>query len=99
MGPAGVIDDDVELVAGFADEPRPVGALGDVALDEASPDLLCHAFALRAQVVDDDLRTFLGEAPRDAGAEARGRAGNDGHLVFQPHDASLNGLCSASSST
>src|SRR5438128_1014180 len=86
-------------VSGLADEPRPVDAAREVTLHEAAADLAGDVLALRTQVVDDDLRAFLGEAPRDARAEARRRAGDDRHLAFEPHVVSLNGLCSASSLT
>ena len=90
---------DRELGARLAHEPRPVGALRDIARDELPADLARDARAARIDVVHDDARAFFGEAPGDAGAEARAGAGDDRDLVFQPHEASLNGLCSASSFT
>ena len=54
----------------------------------------------RIDVVDDDLGAFRGKALRDAGAEARAGAGDDGNPVLETHQPfSLNGLCSASSLT
>ena len=50
-----------------AHEPRPIGALGDVGLDESAVDLLGHALAgLRVDVVHDDAAAFLHKQPAAA---------------------------------
>ena len=81
MRPAGVVHYDIELCARRADELRPVVAFRDVGLDERAVGLLCHALARTLiDVVNDDVRAFLGEALRDARAEARPGPGDDGQL-------------------
>jgi hypothetical protein len=104
MGPAGVVDHDVEVGARRADQLRPVAGFRHIGLHEGAAHLLGHPLAaLRVDVGDDDLRAFLREALRDAGAEAGAAAGDDRQLSFQPHFSSssrfLNGLWSHSSST
>src|SRR5688572_8141598 len=100
VGPAGVVDDDVELGARAGDQLCPVAALGDIGMRKFSAHLPGDALAgLHIDVGDDDLGAFLGEALRDARAEPRAGPGDDGGLALEPHLSSLNGLCSHSSST
>jgi hypothetical protein len=97
--PAGVVDHAIQatkLRRRRPDELRPVACLGDIGLHELAADLLGDArAAFRVDVVDDELRAFLREAPGDAGAEARSRAGDEGDLVFQSHDSSCGFMAAA----
>src|SRR5258708_21040080 len=63
VGPAGVVDDDLEPLAGFAYQLHPVGALGHVALHEASADPFRHLLPHRAVIVAHHLPAFLLGAP------------------------------------
>ena len=87
---ARVVDDDVEVAIGVeraAHEGFDVGVARDVTRTErrgtaGRGDSERHALRTRrVDVVDDDLRTLLREALRDAGAEAGPGAGHDGDLA------------------
>ena len=73
------------------DDTRDVGVVAHVAGTEfgvaaACADLARDTFAVRdVDVVDEDLRAFRGEAPGDAFAESRARAGDDRNLVSESH--------------
>src|SRR5258708_22462257 len=106
MGPARVVDDDVELAESCArrlNQPGPVRGPGDVGLDEFALDRSGYALAaLGVDIGDQHLCALLRESARNALAEPRARSGDDRNLVLQPHPASgyfLNGLCSHNSST
>ena len=70
-------------------------ALGDVGAEEgriaaALRDAGGHLLAARGvEGVDDDARAFLGQPPRDALADAAGRAGDNDGFACEPHEDTL----------
>ena len=91
MGDAGVVDEDVEaaeMLLGGGHHQAHIGGLGHVHLDRPRrrAQRCGHIEGLGPVAVGDQhLRALGHELGRDAGAKARRRAGDDGHLVLQSH--------------
>lgn len=86
---AGGVQQDVdgaELVDGFGNRGLPVVLAGDVELHEMTGRAQLvgdRLAAIDGDVGDHDLGTFLGHQVGGVGAEARGAAGDQGHLAGQ----------------
>ena len=96
MGDAGIVDHDVDMAVAIErrrDQLRHVAVARDIGTEIGRAALALRTVdffrdaraALVVDVVDDELRAFLGEALGDRLAEARAAAGDDRYLARQAH--------------